>query len=232
MAQRLFLIPNTLSEEAAPSTIPGYIPETIKGLRVFLVEEGKSARRFLKKILPELPLQECEFLPLNEHTTDKELAQYIREAKTDLGVISEAGVPCVADPGSALVLLAHQNNWQVIPLIGPSSILLALMSSGLNGQSFAFNGYLPQDKDLRKKRIKELERLSAQQTQIFMETPYRNDDVLQDILAVCDEKTRLCVAAELTGPTELIKTQPIARWRKEKIILNKRPALFLLQKRT
>ena len=229
MPKRLFLIPNTLNEEAEASAIAPYIAETIKGLRTYLVEEGKNARRFLKKILPDLPLQECEFLPLNEHTTNEEIARYIREAKSDLGVISEAGVPCVADPGAVLVLLAHRNNWQVIALIGPSSIVLALAASGLNGQSFAFNGYLPQDKDARKKKIKELERLSSQQTQIFMETPYRNDALLQEILNICDEKTLLCVAAGLTSPEESVKTQPIARWKKEKTTIGKRPALFLLQ---
>jgi len=233
MAKKLFLIPNTLSEEIVLSTIPSYIPETIAHLRIFLVEEGKNARRFLKKVLPQIPLQECQFYPLNEHTSSQEIAQYLEQSQgNDMGIISEAGCPCVADPGSELVLLAHQKSWQVIPLIGASSIMLALMASGLNGQQFAFHGYLPHDKELRKKKIREFERVSFQekQTQIFMEPPYRNESLMSELLSLCDPRTLLCVAVDLTAPTETVRTLKIADWKKEKIDLRKRPALFLMQK--
>lgn len=233
MPGKLYLIPNTIAEENF-SVVPGYIAQTIGPIRFFIVEEEKPARVFLKRINPNLPVGECEFFLLNEHTPAAEIQKYIKMISgKNAGIISESGCPCVADPGADLVLLAHKSDMEIIPLVGPSSITLALMASGLNGQNFAFNGYLPKEKDLRIKKIKDLERRSAQenQTQIFMEAPYRNDNLLKDILSSCDAATLLCVACDLTAPSQWIKTMPVGKWENLKISLNKRPALFLLQKR-
>lgn len=228
---KLYLIPTALSSENI-ETIPPYISTVILHIRHFFVEEEKSARRFLKKMVPELPIQECELFNLSEHTKKDELNEYLAKWKgKDIGILSEAGCPCVADPGADVVLWAHENNVEVIPFVGPSSIMLALMASGLNGQSFAFHGYLPKDKTERIKKLKTLEQHSQRdrQTQMFMETPYRNDTLLQDILENGRPETLLCLAADLTLPEQWIKTMTIERWKKSKIpSLNKRPALFLL----
>ena len=231
MPNKLYLIPTTLSDDAALNIIPEFNVKTIAPLRIFFVEEEKSARRFLKKLMPQFPIQECQLYPLNEHTKVLDVQKYLEIlAAQDTGIISESGCPCVADPGTDLVLLAHQRNIEIIPLVGPSSILLALMASGLSGQNFAFNGYLPKDKDERIKKIKQLEQRSRSegQTQIFMETPYRNDALLEDVLAACSAQTLLCVAAVLTSPTQFIKTLPIKDWKNLKISFHKRPALFLI----
>ncbi len=234
MAGKLYLIPTLISEDAPSGVIPEYAAKIAGQLRIFFVEEEKSARRSLKKMIPSLPLPECTFFLLNEHTKAGEIQQYLENIlNKDAGVISEAGCPCVADPGADVVLLAHQNHMEVIPLIGPSAVFLALMASGLNGQNFAFHGYLSKDKDTRAKKLKELERrsLAEQQTQIFMEAPYHNDSMLDDILAVCARETLLCVACDLTAPTQFIKTMLTQDWKKQKPLLNKRPALFLIQKK-
>ena len=229
---KLYLIPTALSPENI-ETIPLYVSPAVRHIRHFLVEEEKSARRFLKKIVPDLPIQECELFNLSEHTREDELNEYLAKWKgKDIGILSEAGCPCVADPGADVVLWAHENNVEVIPLVGPSSIMLALMASGLNGQSFAFHGYLPKDKTERIKKLKTLEQKSERdhQTQMFMETPYRNDALLQDILENGRPETMLCLAADLTLPEQWIKTMTIGEWRRSKIpSLNKRPALFLIQ---
>ncbi|MFA5059692.1 MAG: SAM-dependent methyltransferase [Candidatus Omnitrophota bacterium] len=232
MAQKLFLIPNFLHETSGSDVMPGYIKEMIKHVRAFLAEDQKSAQRFLRKIDSAFPLTECQFFSLNEHTKKNEAEEYLNMCfGQDIGIISECGMPCVADPGADIVLLAHQKDMEIIPLIGPSSIFLALCASGLNGQNFSFNGYLPKERDERLKKIKFLEQRSNQegQTQIFMETPYRNEHLFEDILSSCRETTWLCVACDLTSPTQMVKTLSIKNWKKEKPSLNKRPAIFLIQ---
>lgn len=232
MPGKVYLIPNFLHQDA-PQAVPGYIADVIGGIRCFMVEEAKSARMLLKEVNSKFPLTECLFLELSEHTPPDDIkAFFLEHSKEDIGVISEAGVPCVADPGAELVRLAQTNNVEVVPLVGPSSVILALMASGLNGQNFAFNGYLPKEKDLRIKKLRELEKRSAveNQTQIFMETPYRNQNIFEDILETCDPKTFLCVAVDITAPSEFIKTMPVDAWKTTKISLNKRPALFLILK--
>jgi len=231
---KIYLIPNTLAAEAAADILPGYIAPVVEHLRFFAVEEEKSARRLLKKIHPQFPFAQCTFVKLNEHTKSPDVKKILEEAcDQDIGIISEAGCPGVADPGSELVMLAHQRNWEVVPLVGPSAILLSLMASGLNGQNFCFHGYLPKEKNLRIQKIKALEKRSVlkNQTQIFLETPYRNDHILEDIVHCCDSATLLCLACDLTDPKQFIKTSSIKEWKNTKVSLHKRPAVFLLQKR-
>jgi 16S rRNA (cytidine1402-2'-O)-methyltransferase len=230
---KLYLIPTPLHEDNL-TVIPSVNLSIIKDLRIFFVEEIKSAQKFLKRAIAQFPIQECSFHVLNEHTKPNEIQEYLKLIREkDSGIISEAGLPCVADPGSDLVFLAQKNQVQVVPLTGPSSILLALMSSGLNGQSFAFHGYLPRESTERIKRIKELESRSSKehQTQIFMETPYRNQNMFEDILKSCDAKTHLCIAMNLTGTNEWIRTRTISDWKKNPPTLSKEPAIFLLEKR-
>ena len=232
MAAKLYLIPNTISENNL-ATIPAYIKDIVGQLRYFVVEEERVGRRFLKQLSPPLPLSECGLFAVNEHSSSKDIKEVLEKiGGNDFGILSDAGCPCVADPGADLVLLAHQKGFQVVPLVGPSSILLALMASGLNGQSFAFNGYLPKEKEERVKKIKLLEKRSftEKQSQIFMDTPYRNQHVFDDILANCDPKTLLSVATDLTGTEEDIKTLPVNEWKKRQYSLSKIPALFIIQK--
>jgi 16S rRNA (cytidine1402-2'-O)-methyltransferase len=229
---KLYLVPNTINEEGK-NLLPDYITHQIKDIRVFFVEEPKSARKLLKTLISEFPLSECRYFDLNEHTTPKEIHEYIKILKEgDSAIISEAGCPCVADPGADLVFLAHQNHIEVIPMVGPSSILLALMASGLSGQNFAFNGYLPKDRQERIQRIRSLEDRSfkMKQTQIFMDTPYRNQSVLEELLGSCQDRTYLCIAYAITEPDQMIKTMSINEWKKNPFKFNKKPALFLLQK--
>lgn len=229
----LYLIPTPLGEDdGAMAALPEQVKAIVAQLDTFVVEHPKTARRHLKQFGIPRPIQEITLLPLNEHTPAKEvevLLQPLLEGK-DLGLMSEAGCPAVADPGSALVRLAHSRGVTVIPLVGPSSILLALMASGLNGQSFAFHGYLPVEKSERNKRLKELEEESRrrQRTQIFIETPYRNRHLLEDILAVCSPGTLVSVAADLTLPSQYIRTYSVSQWKKQSPDLDKRPAIFLL----
>ncbi len=232
MTGTLFIIPTTLSPDNF-AVIPVYIADVIKSLRFFVVEEEKSAQRFLKKMTPQLPFDECQFIPLNEHSTASEVKSVFQQiAGKDTGLISEAGCPCVADPGADIVLLAHQNNMNVVPLVGPSSIILALMASGLNGQKFAFHGYLPREQGERIKKIKELENRSAREkeTQIFMEAPYRNENLFKDIIASGDPRTLLCIARDLTAPSQNIKTLPLREWQRVGFLPQKQPAIFLLLK--
>jgi 16S rRNA (cytidine1402-2'-O)-methyltransferase len=227
---KIFLIPNTIHGHEDP-VVPVFAPG-IEKVRVFFVEEIKSARRLLKKLNPHLSIDQCTFYDLNEHTSLKETQEHFKQAgDQDIGIVSEAGCPCVADPGADLVLLAHKQGREIIPLVGPSSILLALMASGLSGQSFAFNGYLPKDKVERIKKLKDLEKRSVneKQTQIFMEAPYRNQNLLADVLQNCHPQTLLSVAVDLMNPTQFIKTQSIREWKTTAIDINKKPALFLLQ---
>jgi 16S rRNA (cytidine1402-2'-O)-methyltransferase len=230
MSAKLYLIPNTLTENAQANDLPGSVASAIKDVRVFFVEEPKSARALLKKLNPAFPLSECKYIDLNEHASIREVETALKEAgPVDMAIISEAGYPCVADPGADLVRLAHQKGIEVVPLIGASSIILALAASGLGGQNFAFNGYLPKDKDERLKKIKALEQRSKEgQTQIVMETPYRNQNILEDFLRACQPKTLLCVASDLTGPSQMIKTAQVSQWKAANIQLQKKPTLFLL----
>ena len=231
LINKLYLIPNTLNEEVSIHVLPAYIGPAIEHVRFFAVEEDKAARWVLKKINPQISFDQCVFVKLNEHTKPQDVEKIFQEAgNQDIGIISEAGCPGVADPGAELVSLAHRRNWEVIPLVGPSAILLSLMASGLTGQNFCFHGYLPKEKELRIQKLKMLEKRSSleQQTQIFMETPYRNENLFADILNSCQAETLLCVACDLTAPTQFIKTLPIKEWKTKKISLNKRPAIFLL----
>jgi len=234
MNSKLYLVPNVISEGGV-NLLPDYIAREIKGLRTFFAEEPKSCRRLLKSLDPQFSLTDCRFFDLNEHSNRNQIQEYIKILREgDSAIISEAGCPCVADPGADLVLLAHQNNIEIIPLVGPSSILLALMASGLSGQNFAFNGYLSRDRHERAQKIRALEERSfkEKQTQIFMEAPYRNQSIFEDILNSAQEKTLLCVACDITGPQQLIRTMTIKEWKKTPLDIDKRPALFLLQQMT
>jgi 16S rRNA (cytidine1402-2'-O)-methyltransferase len=213
-------------------SISEHVRTVVASLDRFVVEHPKTARRHLKQLGVTRPLQEIQLASLNEHTTPAEvsgLLQPLLEGE-DIGLMSEAGCPAVADPGAELVRLAHQHGINVMPLAGPSSILLALMASGLNGQSFTFHGYLPVEKAERNKRLKELEAESLRfnRTQIFIETPYRNQRLLDDLLAVCKPNTLVTVAADLTLPSQSIHTRTVAEWKKQSPDLDKRPAIFLL----
>ncbi len=228
----LYLSPTLLSENTITQVLPPHVVTVIHGLRQFVVEDIRTARRFLSKAGHPAPIDQLLFRELNEHTTAGEVASllpYLQAA--DTGVISEAGVPGVADPGAAVVRLAHANGIKVVPLVGPSSILMALMASGLNGQSFAFVGYLPVKQNERQERLRVLERRSSteSQTQIFIETPYRNMQLLDDILKCCKPTTMLTIAADITGAGEFILTQSIHQWKNKLPELNKIPAVFLLQ---
>ena len=229
---KLYLIPNSINESGS-NLLPDYIAHEIKNIRIFFVEEPKSARRLLKSLDAQFPLSDCRFLNLNEHTNPQELREYAKILKEgDSAIISEAGCPCVADPGADLVLLAHQHQVEIMPLVGPSSILLALMASGLSGQNFAFNGYIPRDRQERTQKIRILEERShkEKQAQIFMEAPYRNQNMLEDILKTCEDRTYLCIACDITGLQQFIKTMKIQEWKKNPPNIDKKPALFLLQK--
>lgn len=228
---KLYLIPNVLSQGAGADSLAGNLVAAIKDVRLFFVEEPKSARALLKKIDPNFPLSKCTYINLNEHSPLKEIEKNFKEtANQDMGIISEAGYPCIADPGAELVRLVHQAGGEVVPLPGASSIILALAASGLNGQNFAFNGYLPKDKDQRLKKIKQLEQRSQLegQTQIMMEAPYRSQALLEDLVAVLSARTLLCVACDITGSNQMIRTQTVGQWKKMSINLPKIPALFLL----
>ncbi len=229
----LYLIPCTLGDTPAEQVLPQHVINIARHLSYFVVEQSKTARQFLSALKPEQPIQSLHFSNLNQHTAANELTDLLAPllAGNDLGVISEAGCPGIADPGADLVNLAHRKGIRVVPLVGPSSILLALMASGLNGQCFAFHGYLPIDEAERKKSIAALESESAKrnQTQLFIETPYRNERMLAALLATCQPQTLLCVATDITLDSEAIITLSIAQWKKQTApALNKRPSLFLI----
>ncbi len=228
----LYMIPITLGDTAINQVIPEFNNNIINEIDVYVVENIKTARRFLKKSGILKPINELTFFELNKRTRETDLPSFltpISEGK-NIGVLSEAGCPGVADPGADIVALAQQQNIKVIPLIGPSSILLALMASGFNGQSFCFNGYLPKDQKDRTRKLKELEKIAKnkQQTQLFIETPYRNTHVLEDLLKNCFSTTKLCIAIDITLPSEQIYTKTIEQWKKTKINLQKRPCIFLI----
>ena len=230
----LYMIPTTLGDNEPMQVLPQAVKDTIHRLDIFIVENEKTVRKFIKRIAPEKKQSELVLFPLNKHTdpaTHKQYIQPLLEGK-DVGVISEAGCPGIADPGAAIVELAHKQNIRVLPLVGPSSILLALMASGMNGQSFAFNGYLPIDKNEKKAALKTFERLSFEksQSQIFIETPYRNNQLLQDLIQTLHPNTLVCIACDITLESEFIQTKPISAWKRTTIDLHKRPCIFILHK--
>jgi 16S rRNA (cytidine1402-2'-O)-methyltransferase len=229
---KLILIPTVIGENTEKQNIPPIIFDTIKKTNIFIVENIRSARRFIKKIYPAKDIEKTMFYAYGKHDSidyEQDLLLHIL-AGEDVGLISEAGVPSVADPGSKIVEYAHNFNIIVTPLVGPSSILLALMASGMNGQNFAFNGYLPIESKERINKIKQLEKLAhtQKQTQIFMETPYRNNQLLEVILKTCRPQSRLCIASNITTEKESILTKTISEWKTIKINTNKQPSIFLL----
>ena len=237
MAQlgKLYLIPTTLGETENPfDVLPQTIKRSIELLDYYIVENEKTARKFIKSICPEKVQASLHLSSLNKHTQDSEYNKMIQDCVEgkNVGLMSEAGCPGVADPGAVIVKLAHEKGVQVIPLVGPSSILLAIMASGMNGQSFAFNGYIPIDASEKKLAIKNLEKLSISknQSQLFIETPYRNNKMLEDILSSLHPETYLCVACDITLPTEYIKTMRVVNWKKTKIDLHNRPTIFIIHK--
>jgi 16S rRNA (cytidine1402-2'-O)-methyltransferase len=229
---RIYLIPVTLGGSDYTNVIPEKTISITKSLRHFVVEDVRSARRYLRMIDKTFPIDDTVFFVLNEHTGDSDISHYLDpvESGNDLGVLSEAGLPCIADPGSRIVAMAHKRNITVSPLTGPSSIILALISSGFNGQNFTFNGYLPVKPTERSARIKELEKKASEGfTQIFMETPYRNQKMLETLLAVCHNDTKLCIAADITLPSESIRTKKISEWKKDHPEINDKLVVFVLQ---
>ncbi len=229
---RLYLIPSPLGDNDPSEVIPQPVLESLKRFRTFVVEEVRTARRYLSKAGLKGHIGELQFHELNEHTDAATVEGYLRlfDGGNDVALISEAGLPAVADPGAQLVALAHRHGIEVVPAVGPSSLMLALMASGLNGQSFAFCGYIPAKTDERRSRLKTLEKVSAQlrQTQILIETPYRNDSLFADILSVCSPSVRVCVAANITMPDAFIRTMKVSEWKKEGLVIGKRPCVFLI----
>jgi 16S rRNA (cytidine1402-2'-O)-methyltransferase len=232
MKGKLYLVPVTLGGEDHSIVIPGKVLEIIKTIRYFVVEDLRSARRFLRLIDKSFPIDDSVFFELNEHTPEREISGFLDPiaAGNNIGLMSEAGLPCIADPGARLVAMAHQKRIVVKPLTGPSSILLALIASGLNGQNFSFNGYLPAKAAELPARIKDLEKKAAGgYAQIFMETPYRAQKLFESLLISCSDGTRLCVAENLTHDDELIRTMRISEWKKSPPSLNGRLVVFVLQ---
>ena len=229
---KLYLIPSPLGDNDPLEVIPGPVLQTACGLKTFVVEELRTARRFLSKYGLKGHIDELEFATLNEHTTQQEVeAMAALFEKGDVGLISEAGLPAVADPGAALVALCHRKGIEVVPLVGPSSLMLALMASGLNGQSFAFRGYIPAKTEERRSALKEIEKTSSRlhQSQILIETPYRNDALLGDMLQILSPQTSVCIAADLTLETQLVRTLSVAEWRREQgFTIGKRPCVFII----
>jgi len=231
---KLYLIPTTLGDTSIERVLPPDLTQLISSIPVFIVENIRTARRFLKKVNPAIVIDDLTFFELNQHTDKKEISRFLEPNREGLniGVISEAGCPGVADPGADVVKIAHVRNIQVVPLVGPSSILLALMASGMSGQNFAFNGYLPIKNPEKSQQIKLLEnRMQTEgQTQIFIETPYRNAQLLDELLKNCDPKTMLCIAADITLETEFILSKPISYWKTHLPEIQKRPAIFMIGK--
>lgn len=230
----LYLVPATLGSPDTRLTIPPGLADLVRDIQVFIVENERSARRYLKLLARDIDIDRLTFFELNNHTPTEEVPSFLGPAEKgqDTAIISEAGMPGVADPGAAVVRMAHEKGISVIPLTGPSSVLLALMASGFNGQQFTFHGYLPISQSQRVRRIREIEKEMQRTgiTQIFIEAPYRNDKLMADLLLHCHPATLLCVAADITMDTEMIRSQPISRWKKNKPSLHKRPAIFLLGK--
>lgn len=228
----MYLIPSPLGDNEPQEVIPAPVLELLPQIGTYVVEEVKTARRYLSKAGLKGHIAELEFHELNEHTTQQEVEAMasLFDNGRNIGLITEAGLPAVADPGSALVALCHRKGIEVVPFVGPSSLMMALMSSGLNGQSFAFCGYLPAKTDERRSAIRSIEKRSAieRQTQIFIETPYRNDAMMADLLQNCSGSTRICVAADITLETAYIKTKTVAEWKKAGVTIGKRPCVFVM----
>ncbi len=229
---RLFLIPSPLGDNDPAEVIPAPVLKSLEGFRTFVVEEIRTARRYLSRAGLKGRIAELEFHELNEHTDQATIEGYLQlfDNGNDVALISEAGLPAVADPGAQLVALAHRHGIEVVPAVGPSSLMMALMASGLNGQSFAFCGYIPAKTEDRRSRLRTLEKVSGQlrQTQIIIETPYRNDSLFADILSVCGASTKVCIAANITMPDAYIKTKKVSEWKKEALTIGKRPCVFLI----
>lgn len=236
METALYLIPVELGETPVSQVLPEYNRQVILGIKHFIVENVRSARRFLKRVDKSINIDELTFYELNKHTSPKDIAGYLDALQQGMpmGVISEAGCPAVADPGADVVAIAQRRGLKVVPLVGPSSIILSVMGSGFNGQSFAFNGYLPIEQGERTKKIKALETraYTESQTQLFIETPYRNHKMIEELCATCRPQTRLCVAAGITCENEYIKTRTIQDWKKAKDLpdLSKTPCIYLIYK--
>lgn len=234
MDTALYLIPVTLGDTEISKVLPEHNAGIIAGIRHFIVEDVRSARRFLRKVDPQFDIDGSQFFELNKHTQPEEVANYLKplQGGKPMGVISEAGCPAVADPGADVVAIAQRKGLKVVPLVGPSSIILSVMASGFNGQSFAFNGYLPIRPEERVKKLHQLEHriYNEEQTQLFIETPYRNGKMIEDILKNCRPQTKLCIAANLTCEGEYVCTRTVKEWKGRIPDLSKIPCIFLLYK--
>lgn len=234
LSGKVYLIPTPLGDTNPLDVIPLRIKKIIENIDYYIVENEKSARGFIKSVCPNKAQNKLQIFLLNKFTDPQDIPSFLSPCLEghDVGILSEAGCPGIADPGAQVVSYAHQQNIPVVPISGPSSIVLALMCSGLNGQHFTFHGYLPISKPERKQTLKKIEKTSGElnQSQIFIETPYRNDGLLEDMLATLSPTTQLCVACDLTLPTEFIRTQTVAQWKKNKVELHKRPCVFILLK--
>lgn len=228
----LYLVPNVLADGNWQNVLPAQVNNILSETRFFIVENIRTARRFMKQVNREIDIDACTFYEINKRTDPKDLPRFLKplEAGNDIAVISEAGCPGVADPGADVVNIAHKKGLHVVPIVGPSSIILALMASGLNGQNFAFSGYLPVKPHERSKELARLDKRvqTQRQTQIFIETPYRNNQLANDILKNCAPSTRLCIAANITGTNEFIRTKTIEKWKGKLPNLHKQPAIFLI----
>lgn len=228
---KLYLIPSPLGDNEPAEVLPASVLALLPQIRTYVAEEVRTVRRFLSRAGLKGRIDELEFHVLNEHTTPAEVEALLPLFDGgDVGLVSEAGLPAVADPGSALVALCHRHGIEVVPLVGPSSLMLALMASGLNGQGFAFRGYLPAKSDQLRSALKDIEKQSRTlgQSEIFIETPYRNDSLLAEMLSTLSPDTRLCLAADLTLPTQFIMTRTISQWRRQSITIGKRPCVFII----
>ena len=232
MKGRLFLIPSPLGDNDPAEVIPAGVLSMLPSISTYVVEAVRTARRYLSAAGLKGHVQDLEFHELNEHTTPEEVEALMKlfDYGRDVGLITEAGLPAVADPGAQLVRLCHRHGVEVVPMSGPSSLMLALMASGLNGQSFAFLGYLPAKTEERRQALRSIEKHSstARQTKIFIETPYRNDSLLADILSVCKADTEVCIAANITMPDAFIRTKTAGEWKKSVPTIGKRPCVFLI----
>lgn len=231
MNGKIYLIPSEMGEQGYEMLFPDMNRTIICSVDWYIVENVRTVRRFIKKICPEKDIEKTHFFEINKHAPNEQVDEMMRPLLDghDMGIVSEAGMPCIADPGNLVVAKAHQKGIRVIPLVGPNSIIMALIASGFNGQNFAFHGYVP-IKDERKKKILQMESvsLSTGQTQIFMETPYRNQQLFTELTSILRPTTRLCIATDITLPTEDIKTRTIAEWKKQVPEIQKRPSIFLL----
>lgn len=234
MENALYLLPVTLGDTPLENVLPSYNAKIISGIRHFIVENVRTARRFLRSVDSQFDIDGSQFFELNKHTTPEAVTEYLKPLidGKPMGVISEAGCPAVADPGADVVAIAQRKGFKVVPLVGPSSIILSVMASGFNGQSFAFHGYLPIKPEERTKKLRQLEQrvYNEHQTQLFIETPYRNDKMVEDILRTCRQQTKLCIAANLTCSNEYVRTRTVKEWQGKVPELSKIPCIFLLYK--